>query len=752
MADDDDASEQEMQAIEAMRERDQKQQQKRPVAVMAQPQAPPPQYVPLWSNLQLPPQAFSKVAYAAHVLRFKADEVPENPALAPSKRRNKNDSEGYRTLLDPQANHVYHAYLSMSLVTVLHRDGDAKLFAEAEMAELSQAAAIPGSPSLHHDAATPRNLALTLLISKTSVCMDRAHLIDCMAFLSHTGEPKKRAARKVRMAVLTNEQAKLYTLTTKDPPLSDHNHTTLTLAYVADDGSREVRHATLKHCGQAKKVLAMLIKAIASLFHQASLPLPPELAPDSEVDALEGAFVQRSVAMNKEFWKRLSWVKEAPKLDYELRFGKTEEHQTFVKLQPRQLPSLDDPDVYFGMLMFREGMDDAKDHYVTNAMQHERFHNRFPPEAPVGLRPPNRQEAVVCAHILSMRSNSARFAQELCCFTHHGALAKLMTPLANASMPSLAYALDPYTEEFKGDNWVFPCTQDQIDEERDLHCKAQWQAAMQGFAKYASICGLTEHLGDDAVPVFEVKTKKLKGLASVEDEALQAMVGMPLGSAFRLGEVNAAVSRTQLAPDVIRAYLAAFIARLGSNASMADALQACVDLETERVALTNQVDLLQTQQTEAPAAAPACSGSVADMCLEGMKLKVGYGMSLPPPMRAGYVIGIGRILNKANPRPPPAAQANDAAVKKHCPACKDMNTVETAAYLAHRVHAAPLFVLVVLEGGEVECHKPSSLGDGQTKTVSLVEVMEAFAGNGGAPPMLLKYDVELKKLNALVSK
>ena len=746
--DDDDASEQEMRAIETMREKCQKQQ--KPEAACAQSQAPSTQCVPLWSNLKLPPQEFSKVAYAAHVLRHKADEVPENPALAPSKRRNRGDSEGYRTPLDLQMSQVYHAFLSMSLVAVLHKDSDAKLFAEAEMAELYQASGAPGAPLLHHDAATPRNLALTLLIANASVCMDRAHLVDAMALLSHMGEPKKRAAQKVRMAVLTNEQAKLYARTTEAPPPSDHNHATLTLAYVTKGGSREVRHAPLDHCGKPREVLVMLIKVIAGLFHKARLPLPAELAPDPEVDALEGAFVQRSVAMNREFWKRLSWVKEPPRLDYELRFGKKEEHQTFVKLQPRQLPNLDDPEVYFGMLMFREGMDDAKEHYVINAMQQERYHNRFPPEAPVGLRPPNRQEVVVCPHILSMRANFASFGGELCCFTHHGALAKLMTSFANASVPCLAYALDPYTEEFKGDNWVFPCTQDQIDEDCDLHCMAQWQAAMQGFAKYASICGLKEHQGGDAAPVFEVRAKKLKGLASIEDEALQAMVGMPLGSAFRLGEVNAAVSRTRLAPDVIRSYLAAFIARLGSNASMGDALQACVDLEAERVALHGQVDALQRQQTAAPASAPACSVAVAGMCLEGMHLKAGYGMVLPPPMKAGYVIGIGRILNKANPRP--VAQPNDAAVKPHCQACKDMNTLETAAYLAHHLHAAPLFIMVVLQCGEVECRKPSSLGNGQTKTVPLVEMMQAFADSDGTPAIMLKYDAKLKKLNALVSK
>ena len=725
MADDGDASEQETRAIETMRERRQT-----PEAACAQSQAPSTQYVPLWSNLNLPNQVFSDVAYAAHALRHKADEVPENPALAPSKRRKKGGSEGYRTPLDLQMSQVYHAFLSMSLVTVLHKDSDAKLFAEAEMAELHQASGAPGAPLLHHDAATPRNLALTLLIANTSACMDRAHLVDAMALLSHMGEPKKRAARTVRMAVLTNEQAKLYARTTEAPPPSDHKHATLTLAHVAKGGSREVRHAPLGHCGTASEVLGMLIGVIAGLFREADLRLPAALAPDLEVDALEGAFVQRSVAMNREFWKRLSWAKEAPSLDYELRFGKKAEHQTFVKLQPRQLPNLDDPRVYFGMLMFREGMDVDKDRYVTNAMQQERFHNRFPPEAPVGLRPPTRQEMAVCPHILSMRASYASFGGELCCFTHHGALAKLMTLFDNASVPCLAYALDPYTEEFKGDNWVFPCTQDQIDEDCDLRCKAQWQAAMQGFAKYASICGLTARQGGDAAPVFEVRAKKLKGLASIEDEALQAMVGMPLGSAFRLGEVNAAVSRTQLAPDVIRSYLAAFIARLGSNASMGDALQ--------------------RQQTAAPASAPACSVAVAGICLEGMHLKAVYGMVLPPPMKRGYITGIGRILNRASPRP--VAQHDDAAVEPHSEACKGMDVVKTAAYLAHRLHAAPLFIMVVLQCGSVEWHKPSSLGNGQTKTVPLVEMLQASADRDGTPAIMLKYDVARTKLNALVPK
>ena len=132
----------------------------------------PPQqdvvYVPLWSNLQLPQQAHSTVARAAHYLRSDPSAVPENAALMPSKRRGNNVSGGYLAPGDMQTLATYEAYAALFVVTVLHCESDVPRFVAAEHAEFEDAAAVDGRdrrfPSRPQCSADSRHLALTLLV------------------------------------------------------------------------------------------------------------------------------------------------------------------------------------------------------------------------------------------------------------------------------------------------------------------------------------------------------------------------------------------------------------------------------------------------------------------------------------------------------------------------------------------------------------------------------------------------------------
>ena len=132
----------------------------------------PPQqdvvYVPLWSNLQLPQQAHSTVARAAHYLRSDPSAVPENAALMPSKRRGNNVSGGYLAPGDKQTLATYEAYAALFVVTVLHCESDVPRFVAAEHAEFEDAAAVDGRdkrfPSRPQCSADSRHLALTLLV------------------------------------------------------------------------------------------------------------------------------------------------------------------------------------------------------------------------------------------------------------------------------------------------------------------------------------------------------------------------------------------------------------------------------------------------------------------------------------------------------------------------------------------------------------------------------------------------------------
>jgi len=661
---------------------------------------------------------------------------------------------------------VYEAFMAMSTVVVLHSDNNVKRIVVAELAEL-KAAAQHGPPADAMGAA-PRHYALTILIPDAAKCTDRQFILDAMALLSSDGEASDRAANSVRMTVLTNQQASFYSEKTDKRPLDGSNgvHAELAFAHVTDSGVRKALYAPLAHCGSAKKVFSTLVKAIARIFKQAGLPLPPSLTRSASIDSasLADSYVKANLKVNHEFWKRLCHVETPPQLDHQLRFGDGPEQQTFLKLVPRQLPSIDHPNVFFGMLMFREGCDLKKSEYVLEAMIEERRRVNLSPQTPVGLRPPQADwERDLAPHVLSMSATVESFRGELCCYTTRGVPGQMMTPYDNALMPCLEYALRPFNDAFSSDKFVLPCTQDQIDELHDLHCKAQWAAAKDGFDKYATICGVTDKPDDDAAGAAgaanspEFKTKKLKGLPSIEEEALAAMVGIPLGSAFRLGEVHDVVSNSKQELKVIRAFLTASILRLGRNASIADALQTCVDTEAERAALVQQVkqlgeDLKSARALPAPSATaeivPCCT-AVAEMCITAMNLKAVSGTVIEGVMSPGKVVGIGRVLAVATLSPPQPRNLHDADIREHYQSCKGLSVVGTAAYLAKRRHNAPLYIVVVLnDNAVVEFYKASDRGNGDIVKVSALEMMEAHTRPEAS--LMLKYDVEKAKLSALV--
>ena len=711
------------------------------------------EYVPIWSNLDLPSQEASIVAEAAHRLRSVPGQAPNNPALAPAKRRAEGTDE-YRVPCDAQVYAVYEAFAAVSVVTVLERDGDAERYLTAERTELAVAAALEGrAPTAHPCASLARVHALTVLIPDTSRCPHRALVLNAMALLSHAGQPALRAAKLARMAVLTNEQAHMYAQA--DNRLLEDHATFLALAYVQEDhGERGVLYAPLAYSDTEHGVLEELIKTTAQLFKDAGLPLPGALAPTQVAGSIENAFVDAHHAINAEFWKRLGRSSPAPRLDYELRFGSGPDEQTFVKLVPRSVVNLDDPEVYFGMLMFREGKYEAKERYVVDAMLEERQNMRGPPQAHIGLRcPRTAQEHEACPHILSMRAGIESFRGELCCFTPGNPGGKMMTPYQSASMPCLMYSLDPYTEHFKRNLWVFPCTQSQIDELHDTHCKAQWQAAMEGFVKYANLTGVPKADGDGAPKESVFHAKKVKGLASIEDEVLSKMVGMPIGSAFRLGDVNALATRTNHAPEVLTAYLSTFIARLGPNASMADALQACVDLERDRAALAAKVDAAKEDspapsppRPPAPVKIEPCTAERFEEVIKDMGLKTKGATKIVGTMHPGNVIAIGRALFTANGKQADPKDANDALIRPHAAACKDMTVVSVAAYLAKEMHDLPIYIAVLLDDGEgMEFYTGSERGNGCLTKVGC----EEFVSNTAAA-LLVKYDVGQKKFYALI--
>ena len=128
------------------------------------------------------------------------------------------------------------------------------------------------------------------------------------------------------------------------------------------------------------------------------------------------------------------------------------------------------------------------------------------------------------------------------------------------------------------------------------------------------------------------------------------------------------------------------------------------------------------------------------------------GTPVRDPLKPGDIVGIGRLLFVAKDgRMPDPKSKHDDDIKKLVAACKHMHPVSVAAYLTEKMHRMPLYVAVLLEGGEgMDFVKASDRGNGCITKVSPTEMVDA--AKQAARPLMIKYDVGLKKFQALIPK
>ena len=731
--------------------------------------------VPFWSNLSLPMQDYSWAAHAAQLTRAVLEHVPENTALSGSKRRQEGEPT-YRVPVDQQTALVMDAYLALALVTVMHRAGDVKFLLAAEKAELQAAV---GKGCTDPASGKPRRYALTLLIPQTSTCADRGSLLDSMARLSRESDASIPAIREVRMAVLADKDAIYYAENTGRHILQGDEHDAeIALVYVTDEGERKAVYTTIKPGVRSKVVFKILTKAIATLFQKAALPLLPSLGRSSDVESnvIDGAYKKGMQEANDEFWSELSAHSPPPPLDYKLSFGPSgnPEHRIFLKIAHHGI-DLNHPEVYFGMLLYQEGKGQELHDYAVAAMTKEREDMQLPDEAPVGLRAPiTTKERVSQPHVLTVRATTVSFRDRVSSFALRGAPGYRVSEYDNASMPKLWYSLQPFNDEFTRQKYVLPCTQDQTDSINDRFARAQSRMAMDAIRAYGSVCGLSESArGKTPSPtpfadsVFKIK--KLKGKPSSEDKALSTMVGMPVGSAFRLGDVLERVAFTKQSMPVLTSFLTASIARLGRNAPMAQALDSFVQLEKvhekEVAVLHAQVQKLQDtqhlqqvadarateslkKQIAAPKAMQPCSIAAMTLCIDGMNLKSVGGTPLVTPLTHNRAIAIVRVLARAH-----RTEADDNAAVPHWKGCQEMGIVNAAIYLAQKIHACPIFIVFVRQGQEQvdflkACH--DAVTPNQLEAVSPMEMYDAASKHSSF--IMLKYVEDTGKLFALIPK
>lgn len=732
--------------------------------------------VPLWSNLALPQQHLACVAHASYVNAWVDADVPIPSAFKGVAQKRREDDEAastYRSPKHPQTKIIYDAFLSLCTLTVMQEEGDVKRLVLAEKAEFMAAV---GKGETDVMAAPPRRYAMTLLIPQSSKCTERHQLLDCMALLSRaSGMGEDCPAKVVRMSVLTDSDAIYYADKTDHHPLVGAcNHAELALTHVTDDGKRMCKYLPLEHTNlTSKQMFKMLTKAVAQLFRDSKLDLLPSLARSSSnsSDTIDGAYRLSVQEANIDFWSLVSVHDKEPSMEHRLEFGwdGNPHHRVFLKIVPHLEMPHDHQDVYFGMLMYKEDMEADLYDYAVTAMQEERAAQPFAPKSSAfGLRPPATTKESACRpHVLTMRADTVSLRGQVSCFGLRMSPGADVSFYDNCSVPRLLYTLEPFNEEFRAGKYVFPCTQDQTDsKDRYEENKAQWEAAMDGLRKYGYVCNFTD---DPPTPQETKKNffhiKKRKSAPSGEDKVLTGMMGIPMGSAYRLGDVYEQVALVKQRVPVLASFLTASIARLGPNASMAEALQVCVRLEEERKALSAQVEKLRTEMQAAEdaaavaAAAPPpksvsastlaeiepCSIAQAEKLLFMMNLRPAGGTPLKLPLTTNRCIGLNRVLARANL----TTEADENAARALAPYCEDLGVVEAACYLGAKIYGLNVYVVVVREVG-AKVDVVLLVNDAPTK-VSPLMMMED-AGDKNFPPLLLKFDEKQSKLFALIPK
>lgn len=732
--------------------------------------------VPVWCNLLLKQQGYSYVAHAAYQTRHQplaAVPLP-NWLSAGSGKRRMDDSPAYRVASVKQTVLVYDAFASLGIVTVPIEPEDAQCLLAAEKAELLAAVGKGEPPDAAAAAAKPRRCAVTVLIPHASSCDDRDHLLDCMALLSRTRTMCGMAIRETRMAILADQDALFYAEHTGGRTMQGREgNAELVLTYATAEGKRNHVYVPLKTGKRGSVVYKILTKAIALAFSKAELPLPAALGHSSDVEScgIEGAYKKGMQEVNDEFFGSIASHVPAPDIDYRLSFGPpsgNKNFRIFLRIAPQHL-DIDHPEAYFGLLLHKEGKEDELYDYAVAAMQEERKRVNQGAEAVVGLRPPaTTREAAAQPHVLVVKATVVSFRDRVSCYGLRGAPGYRVSIYDNASMPKLVYELKPYTADFTFQKWAFPCTQQQTESLDGSFKWEQSQVAKDAVRAYGKICGLSE--GHTRAPPSPIppknsvfKIKKLGGKPCKEGAILARMSGVPLGGAFRLGEVLESVELTHQSMPVLRAFLTKSIARLGRNAPMVEALAQCTALEEKHAEQlktahkqiqTLQDQVLQLEVESRRAVAPKiepCSVEAMTLCLDSMNLKSTYGVLIPMPISMPRAQGIVNVLARAR-----GVDVSVGAAKvmawAHWEACTEMTTMCTAAYIGTALHRCPIYIVMELKDGTTASFlKAKTNAAGAFSQLEHVSPMEMYdAPKKHASVILLKYLEKDKKLYALV--
>ena len=720
-------------------------------------------FTPTWSNLQLPNPSTSFVAFAAFHLRFTKSTIPERADLCNLKRGIDRDLE-YKIPIDPQLALLYDAFLAVRVLTVLQNSSDVERLVKAENAEVLAAI---GKGRFDSNASKPRKYSITLLIEDTKNCTFSRSLLDCMAFFSRLGGTQ-RAVLDARMTILTGTDATFYA--------NKHGYNMksgVEMALVrATENEEEIESAFAEVCwtDTNKKMYKVIKKVVAGLFNAIGVDPPSSLLStyDIESSTIDGAYKKGMQESNEEFWDKLSIHSHAPNIDYHLSFGVVADYRTFLKLAPLEL-ELDHPQVYFGCLVYKDGMHEEAKSYVECAMEEERkLQHGCPPEWPIGLRVPwTTAEKDIGLHAISMSADWVSFSGQFSCFALRGAPGCEVSKWSNGCVPRLVHSLNAFDEEFKHGKFVLPCTQDQVNCDDQNVRRAQWEAVELGLQTYyAAVMNMTDFITeeDNSKPtesIFDCKKPKTKH--SKEDVALSRMVGIPMSGAFLLGDVYGMVEKSGQKIPVFSEFLSSSIERMGPNVSISQAMSKLLEfgnsnwkiesLETKVRELKNDIEVLKTSKksTMLPCPFNLCSPALAKKFIAFMNLNPVRGVQIDLPVHCGRAVAIARALARAA-----GVEYLDKSVpKSHLSACEDKGQVQAVAYMSTAIYKCDAFLVVFRADKEetVDFLKINQHSLGATQRVPPMSVVQAVErSTDGNAPILMQYHESNNKLYALVPK
>ena len=710
---------------------------------------------PPWSNVNLPKQHESTIGQTAQCCRNQATRVPDPNGIAPSGgKRSRQFETPYLEPLEGQTNLVYMAYLAHRVVTVVQKAEHVQRLVDAEREELLASAGL-GSMRRDPDAAEPRKYALTVLMSELTTPDRRRSLLDCAGVMARMGE-RPCAAGCVRISCLAGDDAVKYGRLHGFGTL--RYETQAVLVYVGDEGALHCQIQAIEFKDSNKKQFNALRRSVAALFEEVQREQPPALSSSLKVSSelITDGYERSMLEANGLFWDKLSTHTPLASLGYKLEFN---QQQTFLKIAPHCYGhNLAHEHVSFGLLLYKQGMAKQATEYVTGALATERSNcPDAPHDHPLGLRYPQRaDELEIGFHVLHVNSDlGASFKGEISCYGLAGVPGGQVCLHKGGMVPRLVFSLRPFVAAAMRGLFVFPCTEDQVNTISEWTTIAQWDATELGVRKYWS------HMLDDNVrpeepPKVTLNLAKETKPLTEEERHLSRMVGLPLASGYRVGDVHASITQLGYEMPALKNFLAWAMARCGPNASMAEALAKCVEIEELHRVDMEVLKADMAPQEPPPPAQPApdpphvlfpgrCEPVVAGRVLKAMGLVGGIGFRLELPMTGGRITAIVTVCQRALG----VAEDREAAAwgKQNCAemdqltaigeVARNMVTEDWRIFLMH-VHAQVVDFDEFLQVDERV----------ERQSVTLQDVMKCSTEPTGS--FFLKYDEDAKKLFPLV--